>query len=108
MNISEISTDKFISSRVLSIDALRGFDMCWILGLAEVFTSLLKRFAPGCWPQRILYVQFEHADWAGFRFEDAIFPTFLFIFGVSLPFDVPKRLAKGRFGDLRGVVFGLT
>lgn len=83
--------------RLVSLDALRGFDMLWILGLGEaegLLQSLLKRFAPGCWLEKLLDVQFEHVDWAGFHFEDAIFPTFLFISGASLAFAVPRRLEQ--------------
>ena len=83
----------------MSLDALRGFDMCWILGLAEIFDILLHRFGLGSPAQQFLSAQFEHADWEGFRFEDAIFPTFLFLSGVSLAFAVPRRLAaSGKAG----------
>mgnify|MGYP003346644383 CR=1 FL=1 len=33
--------------RLISLDALRGFDMCWILGLAGVVESLLKQVDAG-------------------------------------------------------------
>lgn len=102
MKFSETHFDKSSSQRVMSLDALRGFDMCWILGLAEIFEVLLHRFALGSPVQQFLSVQFSHADWEGFRFEDAIFPTFLFLSGVSLAFAVPRRLAaSGRSGAVR-------
>ncbi len=48
--------------------------------------------------------QFEHVEWEGFRFYDLIFPLFLFLVGVVLPFSLrkyqtgehPKSAALGR------------
>src|SRR5262249_18026287 len=34
--------------------------------------------------------QFEHVKWEGFRFYDLIFPLFLFLVGVVLPFSLRK------------------
>ncbi|MBL9114735.1 MAG: DUF1624 domain-containing protein [Verrucomicrobiaceae bacterium] len=73
------------SDRLLSIDALRGFDMCWILGLSGV----LRKVTGEGW----LSQQMTHVDWEGFRFYDLIFPLFLFLSGVSLAYAVPKRLS---------------
>lgn len=74
--------------RLLSIDALRGFDMFWIIGgdnLARAIgewwgTPAGEKFAE----------QFEHVAWEGFRFYDLIFPLFLFVVGVVLPFSLSK------------------
>lgn len=74
------------AGRLVSLDALRGFDMCWILGLSAVVTKLL---GPGQ-----ISTQMEHVDWAGFRFYDLIFPLFLFLSGVSLSIAVPRRLER--------------
>ncbi len=82
------------SSRVLSIDALRGFDMFWIIGGGAVFESLVK-----IWPNRVtevIHQQLEHVEWAGFHFEDLIFPTFLFLVGAVMPFSISKRLERGQ------------
>ena len=35
------------NQRLVSVDALRGFDVCWILGLSSVVTGVLKSAAPG-------------------------------------------------------------
>lgn len=71
--------------RLVSIDALRGFDMLWILGGG----SLFKVIAELC-GQPKLAEQMEHVEWNGFRFYDLIFPTFLFIVGVVLPFSLSQ------------------
>jgi predicted acyltransferase len=81
------------SQRLISLDALRGFDMCWILGLSGVVTKLLDRFEV---PHReIITDQLEHVKWDGFHFYDLIFPLFLFIAGVALALSLPKRIAAG-------------
>lgn len=88
--------------RLTSIDALRGFDMFWIVGGDQVARALCKWL--GTTEAQRLGDQFEHVDWEGFRFYDLIFPLFLFLVGVVLPFslrkymtaDHPKRVALGR------------
>ena len=77
--------------RLRSLDALRGFDMFWIIGGGTVFEALAK-FTN--WPILNWWAkQLEHKNWEGFAFEDLIFPMFLFIAGVSLPFS-NNRLKK--------------
>jgi predicted acyltransferase len=48
--------------------------------------------------------QFEHVRWEGFRFYDLIFPLFLFLVGVVLPFSVGKLVSRGRAAAYRRVV----
>ena len=76
------------SPRVLSIDALRGFDMFWIIGgdaLARSILGLVKQ----PWAES-LAGQWEHAEWEGFRFYDLIFPLFLFLVGCVLPYSMER------------------
>jgi predicted acyltransferase len=79
--------------RILSVDALRGFDMFWILG-ADVLIHRIARLGNPeghVWPfLRGLDDQFEHGEWAGFAFYDLIFPLFVFLAGVSLVFHSPR------------------
>lgn len=78
--------------RLLSLDVLRGFDMMFIMGVTGFVTLTLT--ALGC-RQLWLEEQFQHAVWHGLRFEDTIFPLFLFLAGVSWPFSLAKRRARG-------------
>lgn len=79
--------------RLLSLDALRGFDMFWIMGGEEIFHVLAKTTG---WAWAIFMAdQFTHVDWNGFRPYDCIFPLFLFLAGVSTPYSIGSRLAKG-------------
>jgi len=79
--------------RVLSIDALRGFDMFWIIGGGTIFESLVE-----VWKHPVtetIRVQLEHVEWRGFHFEDLIFPLFVFLVGVVLPFSISRRAERG-------------
>jgi len=81
------------SSRVVSLDALRGFDMFWILSGEVFFISLFRLFDLPFFDA--LSRQLEHSTWSGFTFYDLIFPLFIFITGASLPFSLTKRLDRG-------------
>jgi len=81
------------SERLMSLDALRGFDMLFIMGLAPVVVGLCNAlgFGDGCWLAR----QMHHVEWHGFAQYDTIFPLFLFIAGVAFPFSCTKMREKG-------------
>ncbi len=80
------------AQRLMCVDALRGFDMLWIIGGAEVVIALSK--AQGMGFLGGIEVNFHHA-WGQFHFWDIIMPLFLFIVGVVMPFSFSKRLAHG-------------
>jgi predicted acyltransferase len=81
-------------TRLVSLDALRGFDMFWIMGADEIFHTLRDTTKSPFWIT--LGNQFEHPDWNGFHVYDLIFPLFLFMAGVSTPFSVGRELEKGK------------
>ncbi|TWF42868.1 putative acyltransferase [Chitinophaga polysaccharea] len=80
--------------RLYSLDALRGFDMFWIMGGAGIFHALEKATGAPFW--HTISEQLEHPDWNGFHFYDLIFPLFLFMAGVSTPYSVGRELEKGK------------
>ncbi len=79
--------------RLLSLDALRGFDMFWIIG-GESIAHAAARLTGWAW---LVWLagQLHHPEWNGFAFYDLIFPLFLFIAGVAMPFSFDKRLERG-------------
>lgn len=81
------------SKRLLSLDALRGFDMLFIMGFSSLVMNFCNLFPGGseCWLSNTM----EHVDWHGLAHHDTIFPLFLFIAGVSFPFSYAKQLASG-------------
>jgi len=83
----------FSSERLYSLDALRGFDMFWIMGAEEIFHKMSDISGTPFW--NALSVQFNHPDWHGFAFYDLIFPLFLFLAGVATPYSIGKQLEKG-------------
>jgi predicted acyltransferase len=81
------------SSRLLSLDALRGFDMFWIIGGGELVTALAN-----AWPtpfSQAVASQLQHVPWAGLHAFDVIWPLFMFMVGVSLCLSLTKRRQKG-------------
>ncbi len=78
------------TDRLYSLDALRGFDMFWIMGGEDFFHALSKVFP--CSTTIWIANQLSHVSWNGFRFYDLIFPLFLFIAGVSTPFSIGKQV----------------
>jgi predicted acyltransferase len=80
--------------RVASLDALRGFDMVWIIG-GDTIVRSLPAITDAPWT-RLLARQVEHNAWAGFTFYDLIFPLFLFIIGAVFPFSLLKRVETGK------------
>ena len=76
-------------ARLASLDAFRGLT---IAGMILVNN-------PGSWSY--VYPPLAHAAWHGWTPTDLIFPYFLFILGVAIPFSFARRLAEGAArGDL--------
>ncbi len=91
--MSSKGSDVAGGDRLVSLDALRGFDMFWIIGGGAIFNSLDKIFHHPV--TAFISQQLKHVEWEGFRFEDLIMPLFLFIVGAAMPFSFNKRLARG-------------
>jgi len=90
-----------LGERLVSVDALRGFTMFWIMGGDA---PLLRALAKGLDNEFInkLMVQFDHVPWEGFHAWDMVMPLFLFVVGVVMPFSFDKRLARG---DSKGQLY---
>jgi len=85
-------TQTIPKERLLSLDALRGFDMFWITGGGYLITVLAQKSNVG-WI-KVIADQMEHVPWNGFHFEDLIFPLFMFISGIAIPFALFSKLEK--------------
>ena len=92
--MEDLTIPNATNQRIISIDALRGFDMFWIVGGGAIFHSLDKIF--DCPATKFINTQLNHVPWEGFAFEDLIMPLFLFICGVAMPFSFAKRLLRGQ------------
>jgi predicted acyltransferase len=80
----------------MSLDALRGFDMFWIVGGEELVHGLYEAWPAG--PLGLLSHQLNHKAWAGVAFYDLIFPLFVFIVGVSLVFSLGRMIEQDGMG----------
>jgi predicted acyltransferase len=78
--------------RLMSIDALRGFDMFWIIG-GEGLIKALPKISNNRWVAG-LNIQMDHVEWQGFHFYDLIFAMFVFIVGASLVFSLSRTIEK--------------
>ncbi|MBL7873951.1 MAG: DUF5009 domain-containing protein [Cyclobacteriaceae bacterium] len=82
------------TQRLYSLDALRGFDMFWIMGAEEIVHGLAKITSSP------LIEGFSsaltHPKWNGFHLYDLIFPLFLFLAGVATPYSMGKELQQGK------------
>ncbi|MCH5719092.1 acyltransferase family protein [Niabella hibiscisoli] len=106
-------------NRLLSLDALRGFDMFWIVSGEGIFHGLARsvRQKYGLIQDKTTWQiamtdqmnlfekmlvgisnQLHHTVWNGFTFYDLIFPLFIFIAGISMPFSYAKQLSVGAEG----------
>lgn len=74
--------------RLVSVDALRGFDMFWLVGGTGFGLGIARLCSPAA--REFLQRQFEHSDWAGCTFYDVIYPLFVFIVGMSVVFSLQK------------------
>lgn len=84
------------SQRLYSLDALRGFDMFWIMGAEEIFHSINEATGKTNPVWSSIANQLTHPDWNGFHAYDLIFPLFLFMAGCATPFSVGRELEKGK------------
>ncbi len=82
------------SPRLYSLDALRGFDMFWIMGAEEIFHAMSKATGSSFWGG--IAEELTHPAWHGFHFYDLIFPMFLFIAGAATPYSVGREMEKGK------------
>lgn len=80
--------------RLLSLDVLRGFDMFWIIGGGSLIVALAATTNWG-WLQ-VIAGQLKHVQWEGFHFEDLIFPLFMFISGVAIPYAITDKVEHGQ------------
>jgi predicted acyltransferase len=71
------------SARVLSVDVLRGITIAFMILVND----------PGDWSH--VYPQLDHATWNGWTLTDLVFPSFLFLIGMSLIFSFQSRIARG-------------
>jgi len=92
LNVFHVKDTTLLSKeRVISVDALRGFDMFWIMGGEGILMGLDKVFHNKI--SGFINEQLNHVEWFGFHFYDIIMPLFLFLVGISMVYSYRKRLS---------------
>lgn len=76
------STTSMAAKRLLSLDVLRGITIAFMI-------MVNNNGGPGSWHFM------NHAQWNGLTPTDLVFPTFVFVVGVSVVFAFDSRLARG-------------
>lgn len=83
--------------RLVSLDALRGFDMFWIIGGSSIAKGF--DYLNASWSGVITH-QLTHSQWNGFTFYDLIFPLFIFMTGISVVLSLKKRCEQADRGPI--------
>ena len=86
------------SKRLVSLDAFRGWTMFWIVG-GEAIVEALHSLHSGPLINGLVY-ELNHTDWQGLRFYDLIWPSFMLMTGMSLPFSYAKRSLTHTHGQI--------
>jgi predicted acyltransferase len=92
-NPSGLHSGQEAPERLKSLDILRGFDMFWIVGGGSLVIAI-HAGTGWSWMQPVAE-QMSHVEWEGFRFWDLIFPLFMFITGVVIPYSLISKIEKG-------------
>lgn len=82
-NRERIESNGLLKDRVTSVDAFRGFTVAAMI-IVNVQTV-----------QGEMYEAFSHKPWHGVGFADLVYPSFLFIVGVSIVLSLSKRIDEG-------------
>ena len=94
--VTDAAKSSAAPQRLYSLDALRGFDMFWIMGGEEIVHTMYKATGSTSSFWGGFSNQLTHPDWNGFHAYDLIFPLFLFMAGVATPYSVGRELEKGK------------
>ncbi len=80
--------------RLVSLDAFRGFTMFWLLG-GKAFVMAIAGLGLGVVSEFLKY-ELTHTPWAGLRYYDLIWPSFMLMVGVSVPFSMAREQNMAR------------
>ncbi len=70
------------TNRLISVDVLRGITIAFMILVNNDFSNYA-------------FPALEHAEWNGWTPTDLVFPTFLFLVGVTIVFSFESRLSRG-------------
>src|ERR1051325_5546828 len=79
---TSVQTQRQTSQRLLSLDVARGITIAFMI-------MVNNNGGSGAWGFM------NHAAWNGLTATDLVFPTFVFVMGISVVFAIEGRLARG-------------
>jgi predicted acyltransferase len=82
-------------TRLVSLDAFRGFTMFWLMGGKAFVLSIAALLGLG-----FVQYQLTHSEWEGVRYYDVVWPSFMLMVGVSIPFSFARRSQIQTRGEL--------
>jgi predicted acyltransferase len=91
-NVTESSKIPPPVKRLISLDTFRGWTMFWIVGGGSLMTGLAA-LGHNFLIDTIVY-QLDHTPWQGLRYYDLIWPSFMLMVGMSLPFSYAKQIQR--------------
>lgn len=80
--------------RLASLDALRGADMCIIIGVDMLLRALAGLYSGSEVCQKAAW-HMGHAAWSGLRVYDMVFPLFVFISGIAMSISMQRGHSRG-------------
>lgn len=83
------------AGRLASLDVFRGFTMAWLAGGKSFVVAVAALGGLGFLPY-----QLAHSEWEGVRYYDLIWPSFMLMVGVSIPFSFAKRVREQTRGAI--------
>ena len=88
------------TARLSSLDVFRGITMLFMASEIMHIPSVARQFQSSAAAQKLAHY-LDHVDWVGCVPWDLIQPAFMFMVGVSLPYSIASRRAKGQsFGRM--------
>ena len=96
ISVTEVSTPPrpATGQRLVSLDAFRGFTMFWLLG-GKAFVMAIAGLGLGA-VSDVLKYELTHSTWEGLRYYDLIWPSFMLMVGVSVPFSFLRERNMAR------------
>jgi heparan-alpha-glucosaminide N-acetyltransferase len=83
-----------VKTRILSLDAFRGFVMFLMLAEAMHLMNVRRAF-PGNWFWELVAFNTTHVPWQGSSLHDLIQPAFSFLVGAAMAFSIVSRTGRG-------------
>lgn len=95
---TQTNTPKF---RLTSLDALRGFNLFFLVALGPVLLTFCNGVPNGCldWLFDPLSHLLTHEEWEGLTPWDLIMPLFMFMSAASIPFSMARYKREGQYGE---------